>query len=101
MPPMFAKLLMLVLALGVMAGLLLVNRQGLYEVVGERMRLHREKEQLERSVQELRVRVAESTNPSAIDALIGEGRPRWKAIEAREDLLSGTSGPRSDGGLNR
>ena len=98
---MFAKLLMLILCLGMMAGLLLVNRQGLYEVVGERVRLHREKEQLERSVQELKVRVAESTNPGAIDALIGDRRADWRTISAREDLLRGSGGRGPEGSGQR
>lgn len=85
---MFAKLLTLILCLGMMAGLLLVNRQRLYEVIGQRVRLHRETEQLERSVQELRVRVAEATHPSEVHTLIGEDRMRWSTIGDREDLMS-------------
>ena len=85
---MFAKLLTLILCLGLMAGLLLVNRQRLYEVVGERVRLHRETERLERSVQELRVRVAEATMPTQIDGLIGDERNRWGTIGDREQLTS-------------
>lgn len=85
---MFAKLLTLILCLGMMAGLLLVNRQRLYEVVGERVRLHRQTERLERSVQELRVRVAEATLPAEIDGLIGEQREHWGTIGDREQLAS-------------
>ena len=95
---MFAKLITLILALGMMAGLLLVNRQGIYEIVGERVRLHQEKEQLERSVQELRVRVAETTSPGAIDALIEDRGRSWRAIEAREELLHASKRlPRPEG----
>ena len=83
---MFAKLLTLILCLGLMAGLLLVNRQRLYEVVGDRVRLHRETERLERSVQELRVRVAEATLPTEVNGLIGEERERWGTIGDRERL---------------
>ena len=85
---MFAKLLTLILCLGLMAGLLLVNRQRLYEVIGERVQLHRETERLERSVQELRVRVAEATLPTEIDGLIGEERDRWGTIGDREHLVT-------------
>ena len=83
---MFAKLLTLIICLGLMAGLLLVNRQRLYEVIGERVRVHRETERLERSVQELRVRVAEATMPSEIHGLIGDQRDRWGTIGDRERL---------------
>ena len=85
---MFAKLLTLILCLGLMAGLLLVNRQRLYEIIGERVELHRETERLERSVQELRVRVAEATLPTKIDGLIGEERDRWGTIGDREHLAT-------------
>lgn len=85
---MFAKLLTLILCLGMMAGLLLVNRQRLYEVIGQRMRLHRETEQLERSVQEQRVRVAEATHPSEVHSLIGEDQVEWNTIGDRENLMS-------------
>ena len=85
---MFAKLLTLIICLGMMAGLLLVNRQRLYEVVGERVRLHRQTERMERSVQELRVRVAEATLPTEIDSLIGEQREHWGTIGDREQLAS-------------
>ena len=85
---MFAKLLTLILCLGMMAGLLLVNRQRLYEVVGERVRLHRQTERMERSVQELRVRVAEATLPTEIDGLIGEQREHWGTIGEREQLTN-------------
>ncbi|MAJ47431.1 MAG: hypothetical protein CBC35_09355 [Planctomycetes bacterium TMED75] len=85
---MFAKLLTLILCLGMMAGLLLVNRQRLYEVIGQRIRLHRETEQLERSVQEQRVRVAEATHPSEVHSLIGEDQVGWNTIGDREELMS-------------
>ena len=87
---MFAKLLILILCLGMMAGLLLVNRQRLYEVVGQRIGLHRETEQLERSVQELRVRVAEATHPTEIRSLIGDDHSGWNTIGDRENLTSNT-----------
>ena len=77
---MFAKLLTMLLALGLMAGLLLVNRQRMYETVGERVRLHGEVERLKRRMQELKVRVAEATEPAEINDMISENKDDWKAI---------------------
>ena len=77
---MFAKLLTMLLALGLMAGLLLVNRQRMYETVGERVRLHDEVEKLKRRMQELKVRVAEATEPAEINDMILENKDDWKAI---------------------
>jgi cell division protein FtsL len=77
---MFAKLLTMLLALGLMAGLLLVNRQRMYETVGERIRLHGEVERLKRRMQELKVRVAEATEPAEINDMVSANRDEWKSI---------------------
>jgi cell division protein FtsL len=85
---MFAKLLTMLLALGLMAGLLLVNRQRMYETVGERIRLHGEVERLKRRMQELKVRVAEATEPAEINAMISENQEDWKAIRLTQKRVT-------------
>ena len=84
---MFAKLLTMLLALGLMAGLLLVNRQRMYETVGERIRLHGEVERLKRRMQELKVRVAEATEPAEINAMISSDRDDWKSIRLMQETV--------------
>ena len=85
---MFAKLLTMLLALGLMAGLLLVNRQRMYETVGERIRLHGEVERLKRRMQELKVRVAEATEPAEINAMISKNKDDWKAIRLTQKRVT-------------
>ena len=85
---MFAKLLTMLLALGLMAGLLLVNRQRMYETVGERVRLHGEVERLKRRMQELKVRVAEATEPAEINAMISRDREAWKSIRVTRERVA-------------
>lgn len=85
---MFAKLLTMLLALGLMAGLLLVNRQRMYEAVGERIRLHGEVERLKRRMQELKVRVAEATEPAEINAMISKNKDDWKAIRLTQKRVT-------------
>ena len=92
---MFAKLLTMLLALGLMAGLLLVNRQRMYETVGERIRLHGEVEKLKRRMQELKVRVAEATEPAEINAMILNDQDAWKSIRTTEKQVT-LSGRRQD-----
>ena len=77
---MFAKLLTLILGLGLLAGLLLVNRQRRYEVVGERVRLHAEIEQLKRRVQELKVHVADATQSTEVELMINSIDEKWRSI---------------------
>lgn len=84
---MFAKLLTMLLALGLMAGLLLVNRQRMYETVGERIRLHGEVERLKRRMQELKVRVAEATEPAEINAMLSSDRDDWKSIRLMQETV--------------
>ena len=85
---MFAKLLTMLLALGLMAGLLLVNRQRMYEKVGERIRLHGEVERLKRRMQELKVRVAEATEPAEINAMISKNKDDWKSIRVTPESVT-------------
>jgi cell division protein FtsL len=85
---MFAKLLTMLLALGLMAGLLLVNRQRMYETVGERIRLHGEVERLKRRMQELKVRVAEATEPAEINAMVSANREEWKSIRITPERVT-------------
>ena len=85
---MFAKLLTMLLALGLMAGLLLVNRQRMYETVGERIRLHGEVERLKRRMQELKVRVAEATEPAEINAMVSGNRDEWKSIRITPERVT-------------
>tara|TARA_B100001059_G_scaffold233676_1_gene274263 strand:+ start:733 stop:1026 length:294 start_codon:yes stop_codon:yes gene_type:complete len=85
---MFAKLLTMLLALGLMAGLLLVNRQRMYETVGERIRLHGEVERLKRRMQELKVRVAEATEPAEINAMISKNKDDWKSIRVTPERVT-------------
>jgi cell division protein FtsL len=85
---MFAKLLTMLLALGLMAGLLLVNRQRMYETVGERIRLHGEVERLKRRMQELKVRVAEATEPAEINDMVSANRDEWKSIRITPERMT-------------
>lgn len=86
---MFAKLLTLILGLGLMAGLLLVNRQRRYEIVGERVLLHSQIEQLKRQVQELKVRVADTTQSTEIQVLVDSIDKEWHSIGERRDFVPG------------
>ena len=94
---MFAKLLTMLLALGLMAGLLLVNRQRMYETVGERIRLHGEVERLKRRMQELKVRVAEATEPAEINDMVSANRDEWKSIRITPERV--TMADVKDGGM--
>ena len=82
---MFAKLLTLILGLGLLAGLLLVNRQRRYEVVGERVRLHAEIEQLKRRVQELKVHVADATQSTEVKSMVDSLDEQWQSIGMYHD----------------
>ena len=85
---MFAKLLTLILALGLFASLLLVNRQRRYELVTERMQLHAQITQIQRHIQELRVHLADATSAQAVDALIAvQGHP-WRSITGDESEIT-------------
>ena len=86
---MFAKLLTLILGLGLMAGMLLVNRQRRYEIVGERIQMHAQLEQLKRRVQELKVRVADATQSTEIQLLIERMNNEWHSIGDRSSLQTG------------
>ena len=84
---MFAKLLTLILGLGLMAGLLLVNRQRRYEIVNERIQMHAQLEQLKRRMQELKVHVANATQSTEIEMLLEGMDKEWHSIGDRNHLL--------------
>lgn len=96
-----AKLTMLILGLGLLAALLLVNRQRRYEIVGERIRVHAHLERLQREVQEMKVRVADVTQASEIQRLTSGLGVEWRSIGDRVRLFEGTwelanSSPKED-----
>ena len=84
---MFAKLTMLILGLGLLAALLLVNRQRRYEIVGETVRLHAEIQQLQRAIQERKVRVTEATKPAELEAMKNRMGEAWESIGDRTQLF--------------
>ena len=84
---MFAKLTMLILGLGLLAALLLVNRQRRYEIVGETVRLHAEIQQLQRAIQERKVRVTEATKPAELEAMKNGMGEEWESIGDRTQLF--------------
>ena len=90
---MFAKLTMLILGLGVLAAMLLVNRQRRYEIVNETVRLHVRLEQVQRAIQERRVRVAEATRPSEIERLRDRLAIEWSSIGERTTLFMSEDDP--------
>ena len=97
---MFAKLTMLILGLGLLAALLLVNRQRRYEIVGETVRLHAEIQQLQRAIQERKVRVTEATRPSELEAMKDRAGHDWKSVGDRTllfDRLESLEATRPDG----
>ena len=94
---MFLKLLTLILGLGLMAGLLLVNRQRQYEIVGERVRLHAQIEQLKRRVQELKVHIADTTQSTEIQLLVDSMDKEWHSIGDRQTFLQEPDSFRGDG----
>ena len=85
-----AKLTMLILGLGLLAALLLVNRQRRYEIVGERIQVHAKLERLQREVQEMKVRVADATRASEIQRLTDQLDAEWHSIGDRSQILEGT-----------
>ena len=85
-----AKLTMLILGLGLLAALLLVNRQRRYEIVGERIRIHAQLERLQREVQEMKVRVADATRASEVQRMTDELDTQWHSIGDRLQLFEGT-----------
>lgn len=84
-----AKLTTLILGLGLLAALLLVNRQRRYEIVGERIRVHAQLEQLQREVQEMKVRVADATRASEVQRLSDGLGVEWHSIGDRARLFEG------------
>lgn len=94
---MFAKLLTLILGLGLIAGLLLINRQRRYEIVGERMQLHAQVEQLKRRIQELKVHVAEATQSTRIKMLVEDMDHEWQTIGDRSALKTWQSASPDEG----
>lgn len=84
---MFAKLTMLILGLGLLAALLLVNRQRRYEIVGETVRVHAEIQQLQRAIQERKVRVTEATRPSELERMRSATGHEWKSLGDRTVLF--------------
>jgi cell division protein FtsL len=92
---MFAKLMMLILGLGLLAALLLVNRQRRYEIVNETVQLHTQLEQMQRAIQERKVRVAEATRPAELEAMKERLGLRWESIGERSKLFHMTEATES------
>ena len=82
-----AKLTMLILGLGLLAALLLVNRQRRYEIVGERIQVHAKLQQLQREVQEMKVRVANATRTEEVKRLVDGLDDEWHTIGDRSYLF--------------
>ncbi len=98
---MFAKLMMLILGLGLLAAMLLVNRQRRYEIVNETVQLHSQLEQLQRAIQERKVRVAEATRSAELERMKKALGIEWLSVGERSKLfmMSGdsTKGDRTSG----
>ena len=94
---MFAKLMMLILGLGLLAAMLLVNRQRRYEIVNETIQLHSQLEQLERAIQERKVRVAESTRSAELERMKDALGIQWISVGERSRLFM-MSGDHPKGG---
>ena len=84
---MFAKLMMLILGLGLLAAMLLVNRQRRYEIVNETVQLHSQLEQLQRAIQERKVRVAEATRSAELERMKKALGIEWTSVGERSKLF--------------
>jgi len=81
-----AKLMILILGLGLLALLVLDKRQERYEIVVERVQLHDAIQKLERSIQERKVQIAEATSPEELERMKAALDIEWRSIGDREQL---------------
>ncbi len=88
---MFGKLLVIIVALGAAACVLLVNRQQRLDIAHEMARSHRQTLKNERSIVDLRRRIASATTPREVRVAVDALDQEWKPIPARPEAMA--SGP--------
>ncbi len=77
---MFAKICIIILALGATAGALLVNRQQRVDAAAEISRMHFKLHRHERAASRLRAEIASAVRPDEVRALLTSGGQEWEPI---------------------
>ncbi len=77
---MFAKICIIILALGATAGALLVNRQQRVDAAAEISRMHFKLHRHERAASRLRAEIARAVRPDEVRALLTSGGDAWEPI---------------------
>lgn len=80
---MFAKIIALILGIGVLACGVLVQRQQRYELARDISRAHWRMMEQERTLWELRAEIARRTRPEELRAAVERLDRRWRAIPYR------------------
>ena len=87
---MFAKLVLIILALGATFGALLVNRQQRVDAAAQISRMHFKLHRHERAASRLRAEIARAVRPDEVRTLLANTPTSWEPILYRYDPAKAT-----------